>query len=90
MNHNLKPGDLALVTGGSFLLGSEVELIKWVMPGQVWIVFNGEERFLSPDSPSGGWHVRNGQATGLKARSHLMPLRGDFTLERQKAREVPA
>lgn len=85
-----KPGDTALVVGGSFLLGREVELVKWVEPGQVWDVFNGVEYYLNPESPSGGWHVRAGSAAGLKAEGHLMPLRKDFAPEREKSSEVPA
>lgn len=85
-----KSGDTALVVGGNFLLGCEVEIIKWVDPGQVWAVVHGVEWFLDPALPGGGWHVRSGTKTGIKEERHLMPMRGDFTPEREKSSEVPA
>ncbi|WP_296277826.1 hypothetical protein [Pseudomonas sp. UBA7530] len=85
-----KSGDMALVVGGKVLLGCEVEIIKWVQPGQVYAVVRGVTYGLDPASPGGGWHVRNGTTTGIKEERHLMPLRGNFAPEREKSSEVPA
>ncbi|AHB56360.1 hypothetical protein [Pseudomonas aeruginosa] len=85
-----KSGDMALVVGGNLLLGCEVELIKWVEPGQTWAVIRGTEYVLDPSEPGGGWHVRNATDTGIKEERFLMPLRGDFQPEQQKAKEVEA
>ncbi|NEK70305.1 MAG: hypothetical protein G3W70_21300 [Xanthomonas perforans] len=94
MNHNFKPGDLALVVGFvqvPDLVGSAVELVEPTYPG---------EQFSGPDGVTyrsrdelKGWVVLTDldeDGWAHVAEAHLMPLRGDFVPERQKSLEVPA
>lgn len=99
-----KPGDLALIVGSicsdSPNIGRAVELTEYLMPGQdffgpdgglhangadvaVWLVVG--EGVLARDMldqwiPSGGM--------ALVEERYLMPLRGDFQPEQEKAKEV--
>ena len=88
MSHNFKPGDLALTLTSKYRFPpmSQVELIVFMHEGQ------------KADQPSGkiwtapydGWIAgRNeGEGYGFYKPSQLMPLRGDFTPEQQKAKEA--
>lgn len=88
MSHNFKPGDLALilVPNYQFAAMSEVSLVIFIPEGQGAIEPDGT-RWSAPYT---GWIVeREGEdGYGFFRSRHLMPLRGDFTPEQQKAREV--
>jgi hypothetical protein len=103
MNHNFKPGDLAMIigsnSGDSPNIWKSVLLLQRVGPGEV---------FTTP----GGSHAKNGGpaawlcegddlfafsdldgwidagGVALVLDKHLMPLAGDFQPEHQKAREA--
>lgn len=90
MNHNFKPGDLALALGGPFQ-GEAVELVCFLQPGDEVLSTSGVVigRF-NPVSKMPGWHVaKDGEGCVMPERQ-LMPLRGDKSPERQKSQEVPA
>lgn len=90
MNHNFKPGDLALALVGPFM-GQAVELIRFVSPGEVVTSLDGKRSYVfAPTLGIGGWHVSVGEESVILHEKQLMPLRGDFQPERQKASEVPA
>lgn len=88
--HRFVPGDAALVMGGSFLLGQQVEIRRWVDPGDTYHRKDGVGYFLDPSESVGGWAVSDGKQIGVKADHHLMPLRGDHCVPLIKANEVPA
>ncbi len=48
----------------------------------------GYEYQLSTNASSGGWMVLYGTKFAVKRECHLMPLRGDFAPEQQKAKEA--
>lgn len=100
MSHNFKPGDLAMIVGAYNVpdnIGKQCELIEylrveeisgWVDPsdglriqnsagGPAWLVV-GEG--LKSWCGCTGWVIADAR--------HLMPLRGDFTHEQQKAKEA--
>lgn len=90
MNHNFKPGDLALALSGPFQ-GEAVELVGFLQPGDT--VFSVEGRALGvfrPASGLPGWHVCKEHEGCMMLADQLMPLRGDFAPESQKSQEVPA
>lgn len=88
MGNQFKPGDPALVIGGDLFLGESVEIVKWVNPGDIYHVKGRMEICLDPKAPHGGWAATNGRSIGVKIDRNLMPLRGNFEPERQKAREA--
>lgn len=89
MNHNFRPGDLALVVGGSCLLGHQVQLAAWVNPGDT-VVVGGHEFRLGSHVRRGGWVIELDSAVVVKLPENLMPLQHDFSFERQQAQQVPA
>ncbi len=102
MNHQFKPGDLALIVDCKVpaLIGRVVELIRSVAPSEVfeadtirWLNRSGcaawlvsAEGLIRMD-PAGALHRCS---STLIAEHKLMPLRGDFQPERQEFREVKA
>lgn len=88
MSRNFKPGDLALTlaTKYRFPAMSQVELVVFLREdqmaeepdGHIWI------------APYDGWVAGRGEGEGygFYKPSQLMPLRGDFTPEQQKAKEA--
>lgn len=90
MSHNFKPGDLALTLISLPVLetGSVVELLSRVPKGDRMVDRNGDVYWAAVD----GWMVSHSEAGSdlVFADVDLMPLRGDFTPERQKSQEVPA
>ncbi|KAA8702443.1 hypothetical protein [Pseudomonas proteolytica] len=101
MSHNFKPGDLALIVGYSRSpenVGKSCELVAFLLPGDridfPVIGFDGVRH--TGDKP--GWFVAGDAlvstsgSTGytMVLEKNLMPLRGDFTPEQQKAKEVEA
>ncbi|WP_339069649.1 NfeD family protein [Pseudomonas idahonensis] len=104
MSHQFKPGDLALIIGaiteaGRDLIGRTVELVHKA-PGGEHIRFDGRH-WLAKGKDS--WIVKgdglitvfgDGRVAPsdvcLCAEENLMPLRGDFSPEQQKAKEVVA
>lgn len=87
MSHQFKPGDLALVIAGRFL-GQAVELIRFVQPGERVVSPTGKIYEFRPKAGVGGWLCASDSAMVIKHEKNLMPLRGDFVPEQQKAKEV--
>jgi len=104
MNHNFKPGDLALIVGSvcSENIGKTVRLAEFVPVDGVpvvsgefytprlhpsWIVEvpDGSPSLIVPRVRTG---VLENVCVGVCRESWLMPLRGDFTTEQQKAEEA--
>lgn len=88
MSHQFKPGDPALVIGGETFLGNQVEVKRWVNPGDEVIGPMGGLWRLDPSAPAGGWLVNCQGKFSVKLPRYLMPLRGDFAPEQQKAKEA--
>ena len=89
MNHQFKPGDLALTLVSLQILpaGSVVELYKGINPGDNL----GSLSYPIPAMVSGWWCAHSEIGDRLPfAETSLMPLRGDFSPEQQKSREVVA
>ncbi|MDU9398056.1 hypothetical protein [Pseudomonas sp. zfem003] len=103
---NFKVGDLALIVGSNCSegpnIGRVVELIEYLMPGQefsgpdgasyengadtaCWLVFGDG---LLARNLNDQWVAAGGMA--LAEERHLLPLRGDFQPEQEKAKEVEA
>ena len=101
MRHNFKPGDLALLVQAHYEenIGKTVELVRfscerWIPYGTdnytannqklaaCWVI-NGE---ILTDQDFEGEGVTVKQAVALEC--HLMPLRGNFQPEQQKAKEA--
>lgn len=88
MSHQFKPGDLALTLVPDALIpqGSQVEIVEAISKGQV-ITTKGYP-FVAP---SAGYFVTSHHIAPKKTAygfMELMPLRGDFEPELQKAKEV--
>lgn len=99
MSHNFKPGDLAILKSSvaEHLIGSVVELVSYV-GSEFQIEYDGAEIF-NPERHRIWWvNLPSGQtfdsiargpvSDGLCGEHRLMPLRGDFTPEQQKAKEA--
>lgn len=105
MSHNFKPGALALIinSGAPENIGKTVRLVEFVAPHgdkfvregvmfgprsqDTWIV----ESLDGSKSLFRGYIQRNIMVSSGPCRQKwLMPLRGDFTPEQQKSREVIA
>ncbi|MBW9244113.1 hypothetical protein [Pseudomonas paracarnis] len=104
MSHNFKPGDLALIVGATKLtdqIGVVCELDQYLREGDEYRTPNGNlcraglgAWLVIGESVSGrylkkstGREMRTpGQA--LVSEKFLMPLRGDFIPEQQKAKEA--
>jgi hypothetical protein len=88
MSHNFKPGDLALTltSGFGFSPMTAVTLDCFLRKGQTAQEPDGH--LFTPTFD--GWVVyRNGEdGAGFFKPEHLMPLRGDFAPEQQKAKEA--
>jgi len=102
MNHNFKPGDLAMIVGAFSVqqnIGKTVVLEEFLADEQIstWRDPSDGQR-IQNTSGSAGWIVLGEDVKSycgsngwvLADPSHLMPLRGDFALELQKSQEVPA
>lgn len=86
MSHNFKPGDLALTLISLSILpaGSVVELYKAINPGDNLNC----ARHPIPAMRKGWWCAHGEIGDRLPfAETSLMALRGDFSHERQKAKE---
>jgi hypothetical protein len=105
MSHNFKPGDLALIvnSGAPENIGKTVRLVEFVAPHGEGFVHEGvmfnprpEDTWIvesldGSKSLVGGYIQRNIMVSSGPCRQKwLMPLRGDFTPEQQKSREVVA
>ncbi len=88
MTNNFKPGDpaLTLISSFGFAAMTTVKLDMFLSNGQTAQEPDG--RLFTPKFD--GWVVyRDGEPGGGFFRpEHLMPLRGDFTPEQQKAKEA--
>lgn len=88
MSHQFKRGDLALVISGG-KLGETAELVRFVLPGDVVISrTTGKVYEFRPAAGGGGWLCNFRDCQAVKHEKNLMPLRGDFAPEQQKAKEV--
>lgn len=104
MNHQFKPGDLALIVGAHRFpenIGAVVELVAYLPAGQQYTSPDGEI-ITSPgdcweitgESICGGYidlwsgFVVRTPKRGLVDPEHLIPLRGDFAPEQHKAKEA--
>lgn len=85
MNHNFKPGDFALTLVGndSYPAMTEVELIRFLTPGDVW-----EYKELLLPLVKAVWVCRSRCWEMVYQPKDLMPLRGDFAPEQQRAKEA--
>jgi len=89
MSKEFKAGDLALTLASKygFPAMSQVELIIFLLKGQKAEQPHGELW----TAPHDGWVVgreNEGLGYGFFKHSQLMPLRGDFQPEQQKAKEA--
>ena len=88
MSHNFKPDDLALVISGGYL-GETAELVRFVMPGDLIVSpTTGKVYEFRPAAGVGGWLCKFRCMHAVKHEKNLMPLRGDFAPEQQKAKEA--
>ncbi len=100
MNHQFKPGDLAVIVGANSLtqnIGKQCELRELVTSGDFYVAPNGEV-YRHDDVPcwtlvgDGLVAVVEGVVVdlgfGIHEPRHLMPLRGNFAPEQQKAKEA--
>lgn len=94
MNHNFKPGDLALTLAEAVVLlgdisivpaGSQVELVARGEAGEEFDIAGEAWRLRRPM-----WLVDREGMLVLVAERNLMPLRGDFAVLQPKAEEIPA
>ena len=85
MSHNFKPRDLALTLVGNDLYPAmtQVELIEMLQPGDVW-PYKGLKLPLA----KAAWVCRSRYWEMIYQPKDLMPLRGNFTHEQQKAKEA--
>ena len=100
MSHNFKPGDLALIVGAHTTpenIGKVCELVQLLAPEQVstWRDPNDGLRIQNSDDGSAWLVIGEGLKSWCGSSGwvmadpiHLMPLRGDFTPEQQKAKEA--
>lgn len=100
MSHNFKAGDMALIVGAHTLInniGKVCELVEILAPEQIstWRDPKDNCRIQNGDVGSAwvvvgdgliSWCGNAGRA--IADPSHLMPLRGDFIPEQQKAKEA--
>ncbi|MFJ4113756.1 hypothetical protein [Pseudomonas sp. NPDC089758] len=103
MSHQFKPGDLALIagsrTGVSPNIGRAVELVTKLIPGQSFETPGGHEARNASEYQAWAVHAEGATAVGEGGRvdvggifliqeRFLMPLRGDFVPDQQKAKEA--
>lgn len=103
MSHNFKSGDLALIVssskGTSPNIGMSVELVMKLrtndyfnLPDGRRAVNKGPECWMVEASGLFATTIQAGRidlgGISLVQECHLMPLRGDFTHEQQKAKEA--
>lgn len=91
MNHNFKPGDLALslVERCGVPAMTQFELVDLVPAGTGMRCAAGDLHRFPMDVWRCGTPLVADGCLIFEAKE-LMPLRGDFTPERQKSQEVPA
>lgn len=86
MSHQFKPGDLALTLvaiPGLIDAGVTVEVSKIILPGDRFRICGEPQRAVKTIVSV----VRDSEKFGFEPK-HLMPLRGDFQPEQQKAKEA--
>ncbi|CAE6949968.1 conserved protein of unknown function [Ectopseudomonas oleovorans] len=88
------PGDIAITTRHALAFahgnpvieaGSQVKLLARGERGEEFAVGEVTYRLRNPM-----WVVERDGLRAIVAERHLIPLRGDFTPEREKSSEVPA
>ncbi len=101
MSHNFKPGELALIVGACRLpenIGKTCQLIEFLAPEQVSSWRDpADNRTVINGSGSHVWlvvgdelvsSIQDTHGACLAMPVHLMPLRGNFAPEHQKAKEA--
>lgn len=100
MNHQFKPGDLAIIVGANSLtqnIGKQCELREFVTRGDFYVAPNGEV-YRHDDVPcwtlvgDGLVAVVEGEVVdlgfGIHEPRHLMPLQDGFAPEQQKSKKA--
>lgn len=104
MSHQFKPGDLALIVGARRLaenIGKECTVVRFLHNGEFYFFQDGT-RFIRSDGAwlicgegvTGlafdclRWTVDRVSGIGLVDSRHLIPLKGDFDSDQQKAKEA--
>ncbi|MBA1301378.1 hypothetical protein JJD66_27500 [Pseudomonas sp. MF6751] len=99
MSHNFKPGDLALIINSHKRpenVGKSCELVAFMAPGdRIEFEFDGNKA-ISHIGANPAWLVAGKDVVGSNGKAgfalvrpqNLMPLRGDFAPEQQKAKEA--
>lgn len=104
MSHNFKPGDLAMIVNARNAdnIGKVVELVRFDSSEKIALPEDGPRSFSPNPTRIACWVVRGdfaahstprgaiNCAVGACPQSWLMPLKGDFSPEQQKSREVLA
>lgn len=101
MNHQFKPGDLALIINTIKRpenVGKSCELVAFMVPGERLEFDYDGRKSITHIGANPAWLVAGDDVIGssgaagfaLVRPSHLMPLRGDFAPEQQKAMELIA
>lgn len=101
MNHNFKPGDLALIVGACSLkenIGKTCELVELLAPDQISVWQDPEDgRTVINASGEEVWlvvgeglvsSIKNTRNAALALPVHLMPLRGEFLPEKKRSKEA--
>lgn len=102
MSHQFKPGDLALIIRATHAenIGKVVELIRFDCSEKIALPEDTPRSFAPNPNQIACWVVRGSfiahstlrgeitSAVGASPQSWLMPLRGDFAPEQQKAKEA--
>lgn len=91
MNHQFKPGDLALVikSRAPQHIGRCVEILDVLLDDLEIYQYLGETHEGDADLSLSAFIRFDDFGVWMIRQSHLMPLRGDFAPERQKAQAVP-
>ncbi len=90
MNHNFKPGDLALVIGGKALLGKVVTVNIWINPDDEFLSPSGNLYKYADTNHASGFLVLDAtdKKLAIKHPHNLMPLKGEPEPEQAKQTEV--
>ncbi len=90
MSHNFKPGDLALVISSvtESLIGKTVEILELLIDSQKEYDAHGCLHAGAADGSPSAFIDFGAGDVWLFSQKNLIPLRGDFSPEQQKAREA--
>ncbi|TWC18147.1 hypothetical protein FBY06_11572 [Pseudomonas sp. SJZ085] len=88
MSHQFKVGDPALVVGGVLFLGRQVTVLAHLKAGESWTNSKGIAFQFAPEDWKSCWVVGCDKSATFKRPEWLIPLRGDFTREQKRVREL--